>query len=166
MRASRYDAELSARETDGVHPVQDEVDIDEMDIDDDGNYIWSCRCGGEYVASTEELEQGSEFYLCTSCTLCIRVLFEAAGTDDDFEDHVDGCVDRNVTANEVVLKASEEDAGEDPGEESDGDSAHDSTIIGAIGDHNEACGTTLDPAPTETIDEGGGGGGDGGEVAE
>eukprot|EP00039_Didymoeca_costata_P028913 m.22547 g.22547 ORF g.22547 m.22547 type:complete len:157 (-) comp7410_c0_seq1:318-788(-) len=56
-------------------PLQEDVDLDDM-IFNDGKYYWSCRCGGEYSLTENDLEKGTEYYGCSSCTLCIHVLFE------------------------------------------------------------------------------------------
>eukprot|EP00729_Bicosta_minor_P012221 gene12221-30096_t len=78
-----YDAELQAKGMTSAMPVQEEVDLDDMNENEDAaTWSWDCRCGGQYIVSEKDLEAECEYYGCNSCTLCIRVLYEAAEESD------------------------------------------------------------------------------------
>mgnify|MGYP003924519425 FL=1 len=40
------------------------------------SFEYSCRCSGSYVISTAQLDDGFDTVCCSSCSLCIRVLYE------------------------------------------------------------------------------------------
>lgn len=58
-------------------PVQEVLDLDEMDYDsDDGIYSKDCRCGGAFSVSEEQLEEGIGGIECTNCSLCVKLLYQ------------------------------------------------------------------------------------------
>ena len=60
-------------------PLSDTVDLDTMTFDPASKvYSLSCRCGGCYLISESDMEDGVEVSCCTSCTLCVRVLYQLA----------------------------------------------------------------------------------------
>lgn len=75
-----YDRDLlshSGAQYSGV--VNAELDLDDMEVDDDkGEWKYSCRCGGEYLVTESELEQGDGAVVvgCSTCSLRIRVLYK------------------------------------------------------------------------------------------
>ncbi len=65
-------------------PLSDTVDLDDMTFDPGSEaYSLSCRCGGEYVISETEMECGVEVVCCSTCTLCVRVLYQLARGDKE-----------------------------------------------------------------------------------
>ncbi|KAI8821497.1 DnaJ domain-containing protein [Fimicolochytrium jonesii] len=96
-----YDDRLrsgAASTGDGI--VHSEVDLDDMeyyeegdggdDGDRDGNvagsggaFIWPCRCGGRYIVREQELEEGVDEVMCSTCSLRIRVLYRVVDDADD-----------------------------------------------------------------------------------
>ena len=58
-------------------PAQ-EIDLDDMVFDEDSqSYSFCCRCGDQIVASCAALDQNIDTFVCPSCSLRIRVAFEA-----------------------------------------------------------------------------------------
>ena len=94
-------------------PVQGEVDLDDMVEDENaGTWSWVCRCGGQYIVSEHDLEADCEYYGCNSCTLCIRVLYEAAEESDADADADGGAdADRGADTNVVDGQGVGEDVG-------------------------------------------------------
>jgi diphthamide biosynthesis protein 4 len=69
-----YDRDLLSKLGNGV--VNAEVDLDDMDYDEAGeSYRAPCRCGGEYVVTESQLEEGVSVVGCGTCSLGIRVLY-------------------------------------------------------------------------------------------
>ena len=48
-----------------------------------GAYSSPCRCGGSYTIVEGELEEGVDTVPCSSCTLGIRVLYQAVGGEEN-----------------------------------------------------------------------------------
>eukprot|EP00049_Salpingoeca_infusionum_P022573 m.7584 g.7584 ORF g.7584 m.7584 type:complete len:128 (-) comp5263_c0_seq2:5364-5747(-) len=70
-RASCSDGTMSQEQ-----PYQDEVTIGEMElIEDDGVYVYECRCSGEYLLEIEDVDGDHPYYIvpCDSCSLAIKV---------------------------------------------------------------------------------------------
>lgn len=78
----RYDEQYARQQTlNGVARVAAEVDLDDMeyqsgDGEDDALYRFSCRCGGAYEISEQQLGDNVDLVFCNGCTLQIRVLYE------------------------------------------------------------------------------------------
>lgn len=65
-------------------PVSDVLDLDDMTFDPaQGSYKSPCRCGGCYVVSNDDLEEGVEVVCCSTCTLSIRILYQEQPTGED-----------------------------------------------------------------------------------
>ncbi|XP_031557846.1 dnaJ homolog subfamily C member 24-like [Actinia tenebrosa] len=65
-------------------PVNAQVDLDDMELDEEtGSYSWKCRCSGEYVITEEDLEQGQNVVCCSTCTLCIRVMYAVLSDQEE-----------------------------------------------------------------------------------
>ena len=59
-------------------------------------YSSDCRCGGEYIISEGDLENGHNIVCCSGCSLSIRVLYnmlsdEEAESEDDGVGGIDNC---------------------------------------------------------------------------
>ncbi len=75
---------LSAVQITQKWPLSDTVDLDTMTFDPASEvYSLSCRCGGCYLMSESDMESGVEVVCCTTCTLCVRVLYQPALGDED-----------------------------------------------------------------------------------
>lgn len=79
MKRREYDALLTHRSVAQHFPVDAEVDLDDMVYDEaSGTFSRECRCSGHFIVSDEQLENGCDIVSCSTCTLSIRVLYEAA----------------------------------------------------------------------------------------
>ncbi|KAF0461273.1 DNAJ heat shock N-terminal domain-containing protein [Gigaspora margarita] len=73
-----YDKELKATKLRHDGLFNSEIDLDDMEYDQETNsYSIRCRCGGLYIITEENLDQGADIIGCTDCSLRIRVLYEA-----------------------------------------------------------------------------------------
>ncbi|KAJ3329585.1 Diphthamide biosynthesis protein 3 [Gonapodya sp. JEL0774] len=60
----------------------DEVEIEDMDFDEIKRiYYFPCPCGDKFQISEDDLFDGEEIARCPSCSLIIRVIYDA----DDFQ---------------------------------------------------------------------------------
>jgi hypothetical protein len=58
--------------------IYEEVEIEDMNYDpEECIYTYPCPCGDKFSIELEELHDGEDIALCPSCTLRIRVIFEA-----------------------------------------------------------------------------------------
>lgn len=55
--------------------ISDNIFIGDFDIDKEGNYIFICRCGDEYVLSQEDVDYLMRYVPCSGCSLYIEVLY-------------------------------------------------------------------------------------------
>ncbi|KAH7050967.1 hypothetical protein BKA57DRAFT_459961 [Linnemannia elongata] len=79
-----YDSSLQAMRLHANGQVHDDIDLDDMDFDEEaGSYTSPCRCSGEYIISEDELELGVDTVVCSTCSLIVRIHYEAADDDDD-----------------------------------------------------------------------------------
>lgn len=60
----------------------DSLDLDDMDYQS-GHFTHGCRCGGTYVLSAADMENGANTVQCTGCTLIVRVLYEIADENSE-----------------------------------------------------------------------------------
>ncbi|KAG0638741.1 hypothetical protein HOY80DRAFT_1009963 [Tuber brumale] len=59
--------------------IYDEIEIEDMTFDKDrGLYTYPCPCGDRFEILLDDLRDGEEVAVCPSCSLMIRVIFEAA----------------------------------------------------------------------------------------
>ncbi|KNC82099.1 hypothetical protein SARC_05609 [Sphaeroforma arctica JP610] len=73
---SIYDARIDNSDWTQSCPGNGEVDLDDMDYNEsDDTYSQACRCGGDYIVSGDELEQGLDVVQCSQCSLSVHVLF-------------------------------------------------------------------------------------------
>ncbi|KAF8933235.1 hypothetical protein EDD21DRAFT_405774 [Dissophora ornata] len=79
-----YDSSLKAVRLRANGQVNDDIDLDDMEFDEEtGVYSSPCRCSGEYVVSEDELELGVDTVVCSTCSLIVRIHYEAAEDDED-----------------------------------------------------------------------------------
>ncbi|KAK3813988.1 MAG: hypothetical protein J3Q66DRAFT_345329 [Benniella sp.] len=80
-----YDSSLKAMRLRANGQVNEDIDLDDMEFDEDAEtYSSPCRCSGEFVISVKELELGVDTVTCSTCSLIVRIHYEAA--DDSEED--------------------------------------------------------------------------------
>ncbi|RWS28061.1 CSL zinc finger containing protein-like protein [Leptotrombidium deliense] len=61
---------------DGV--FHDEIEIEDFEYDDENEtFTYPCPCGDLFTVSKEELLNGEEIARCPSCSLVIRVIYNA-----------------------------------------------------------------------------------------
>jgi len=59
--------------------IYDEIEIEDMTFDKDRNlYTYPCPCGDRFEILLDDLREGEEIAVCPSCSLMIRVIFEAS----------------------------------------------------------------------------------------
>jgi len=73
--------------------VYDEVEIEDMDYDESlESYFFPCPCGDKFRITKEAIQDGEEIATCPSCSLRIRVIYNAEdfkreeSEDDDDEE--------------------------------------------------------------------------------
>ena len=60
--------------------LYDEIEIEDMTYvpgEDGGSFTYPCPCGDRFILSAEELLGGEDVAPCPSCSLRIRVIFDA-----------------------------------------------------------------------------------------
>ncbi|XP_067615420.1 diphthamide biosynthesis protein 3 [Eurosta solidaginis] len=56
----------------------DEVEIEDMEYDEEEEiYYYPCPCGDRFQITKEELVEGEEVATCPSCSLIIKVIYDA-----------------------------------------------------------------------------------------
>lgn len=71
---SMYDAELGRQRLLKVH-VSEKVEADQMAWDETtGALSKPCRCGGEFILSQEDAENGLSIVQCTNCSFHVEVM--------------------------------------------------------------------------------------------
>lgn len=56
----------------------DEVEIEDFEYDEDTEtYYYPCPCGDRFEISKEQLEAGEDVATCPSCSLLVRVIYDA-----------------------------------------------------------------------------------------
>lgn len=79
-----YDSSLKAMRLHANGQVNDDIDLDDMEFDEEsGTYASPCRCSGEYIISVNELELGVDTVTCSTCSLIVRIHYEAADDDEE-----------------------------------------------------------------------------------
>lgn len=55
--------------------VTDEIKISDMDFEEESDTFSSnCRCSGNYIISSIEIQKGFTIVQCSSCSLCIKIV--------------------------------------------------------------------------------------------
>jgi len=58
--------------------IYEEVEIEDMKYDAVSmSYIYPCPCGDKFTITLEELHDGEDIATCPSCTLRVRIIFDA-----------------------------------------------------------------------------------------
>ncbi|KAM9953750.1 hypothetical protein ACTFIR_008842 [Dictyostelium discoideum] len=59
------------------YSVSDEIDLDDMEfIEENGEYVYPCRCGDHYIITEDQLSEGSDVVCCSGCSLSIKVIYQ------------------------------------------------------------------------------------------
>ncbi|CAL4131105.1 unnamed protein product [Meganyctiphanes norvegica] len=57
--------------------ISEELLLEELDYEEqDGIYIHTCRCGGQYILAVEEVDVPEIVVICDNCSLALLVLIE------------------------------------------------------------------------------------------
>jgi diphthamide biosynthesis protein 3 len=63
--------------------IYDEVEIEDMTYDETLQiYHYPCPCGDRFEIALCDLQDGQDIGVCPSCSLMIRVIFDAVGSRD------------------------------------------------------------------------------------
>ncbi len=55
--------------------MQGEVCTDELEYDEEDHvFTHPCRCGGEYILTSQDLEMTFDFATCDTCSLTVKIL--------------------------------------------------------------------------------------------
>ncbi|KAJ5138777.1 Zinc finger DPH-type [Penicillium bovifimosum] len=58
--------------------IYDEIEIEDMTFDPNIQiYTYPCPCGDRFEIAIDDLRDGEEIAVCPSCSLMIRVIFDA-----------------------------------------------------------------------------------------
>lgn len=69
-----YDSKISNQSNKLSIPIQENISIDNMDYNEsDSSFSTSCRCGGLFIITENQLENDVCFVECDSCSSCIFV---------------------------------------------------------------------------------------------
>lgn len=64
--------------TDETLSIYDEIEIEDMTFDPNIQiYHYPCPCGDRFEIAIDDLRDGEEIAVCPSCSLMIRVIFDA-----------------------------------------------------------------------------------------
>ena len=67
--------------------IYDEVEIEDMKFDEDTqSFSYPCPCGDRFVITVDELMDGEEIARCPSCSLQIKVIYDAEELEEMFEE--------------------------------------------------------------------------------
>jgi len=91
-----------------AEPFYDEIEIEDMTYDATLQiYHYPCPCGDRFEISLADLRDGEDVGVCPSCSLMIRVVFEAEDLpkekEEDKEEVVEG--EQMEVAKEVAVAA-------------------------------------------------------------
>ena len=58
--------------------VYDEIEIEDLDFDaETGVFYYPCPCGDKFQITLEEIKLGNDIAKCPSCSLTIRIVYDA-----------------------------------------------------------------------------------------
>ena len=64
-------------------PIQEMVDLEELEFDSDAEqYSLPCRCGDSYTMSSVYVLLHFEYAACPSCSLCIKIVYSSVDSED------------------------------------------------------------------------------------
>ncbi|EDW67119.1 DPH3 homolog [Drosophila novamexicana] len=79
----------------------DEVEIEDFEYDEEEEmYYYPCPCGDRFQISKEELIEGEEVATCPSCSLIVKVIYDA----DMFKAEEDESAALNEKLSELKLE--------------------------------------------------------------
>lgn len=58
------------------HVFCEEVRLEDFILNENGEWVLECRCGGVYKVLSEDLECGFTYFFCSNCSLKIKVLLQ------------------------------------------------------------------------------------------
>ena len=63
--------------------IYDEIEIEDMEYEpENSTFFYDCPCGDRFQITMDQLKAGENIAECPSCTLRIRVIFDAEDLDD------------------------------------------------------------------------------------
>lgn len=71
----KYDARWKERCIAQTWPIQEEVEICDFDVDEDGLHQYPCRCGGEFSLDQTDVTLCMDIVTCSNCSLAIKVRY-------------------------------------------------------------------------------------------
>ncbi|KAJ3314699.1 Diphthamide biosynthesis protein 4 [Boothiomyces sp. JEL0838] len=75
----RFEYDQLLRKSNLAGAVQADVDLDDMEYDDENStYRYDCRCGGMYIVTEDQLEDGVAGVECNQCSLCVKLHYQLA----------------------------------------------------------------------------------------
>lgn len=81
----------------------DEIEIEDFEYDEEEDiYHYPCPCGDRFEISKEDLIAGEEVATCPSCSLIVRVIYDA----DMFKAELDDESQLNETLSELKLETN------------------------------------------------------------
>lgn len=79
----------------------DEIEIEDFEYDEETDiYHYPCPCGDRFEISKDDLFAGEEVATCPSCSLIVRVIYDA----DMFKEERDDQIQLIEKLNELVLE--------------------------------------------------------------
>ncbi|EAW10500.1 CSL family zinc fnger-containing protein [Aspergillus clavatus NRRL 1] len=73
--------------------IYDEIEIEDMVFDPNLQiYHYPCPCGDRFEIAIDDLRDGEDIAVCPSCSLMIRVIFDASDLPKDGNQPVPGAV--------------------------------------------------------------------------
>lgn len=79
----------------------DEIEIEDFEYDEENDlYHYPCPCGDRFEISKEDLLNGEEVATCPSCSLIVRVIYDA----EMFKSECDDESQLNEKINELTLE--------------------------------------------------------------
>ncbi|XP_071809610.1 dnaJ homolog subfamily C member 24-like [Asterias amurensis] len=77
-----YDVTQTEQKLRKPFPVNEQVFLEDMEWqEDDEVYTHACRCGGEYIANDNDVEQNYLIISCNTCTLSIQLVINDSETN-------------------------------------------------------------------------------------
>ncbi|KAJ3257341.1 Diphthamide biosynthesis protein 4 [Boothiomyces macroporosus] len=75
----RFEYDQLLRKSNLAGAVQADVDLDDMEYNDENStYRYDCRCGGMYIVTEDQLEDGIAGVECNQCSLCVKLHYQLA----------------------------------------------------------------------------------------
>ncbi|KAJ2763621.1 Diphthamide biosynthesis protein 3 [Coemansia nantahalensis] len=76
----------------------DHIEIEDMEFDEDSEvYHYPCPCGDRFEITLDMLRDGEDVATCPSCSLLIKVIYDASDLFSDDEDDGEILLDTTIT---------------------------------------------------------------------